>query len=436
MKITFIQPRMLTGKPSDCMEPLVFALLKALTPEHIDICFYDERLESVPFDEPTDAVALTINTFTARRAYEIAQTYESKNIPVIAGGFHATLLPEEVLEFVRTVVVGDAEDTWPRILDDLLNDTLQERYFSTMPPMCDTVPDRSLFKRQRYLPILPVQFGRGCPHQCDFCSIHAVYDSSLRQRNLDDLCRELAPIRGKHILLTDDNLLHNKKMAENLFIELKNIGLRWSCQISINAIADKNFIAHMAESGCTSVTIGFESLNTGNLRQMNKNVNQHHFNYSEAIHACNEVGIMVYGTFVFGYDHDTKESFNETLDFALAHNLFLANFNPLTPFPGTRLYDRLMAENRMIYKGWWLKDDVRYGQAVFHPRGMTADELEEGCFRIRTEFNTHRNTALRFIRNKTNRKSTYNSVVFLSSNRASRKEIRRKQGKIATWTEG
>jgi radical SAM superfamily enzyme YgiQ (UPF0313 family) len=418
---------MFSGSASDCIEPLTFALLKALTPEHVDIAFYDERLETIPLEEETDAVVLSIGTFTARRAYQIARQYQERGVPVIAGGFHPTLCPDEASSYVNSIVIGDAEDTWPQIIADLQKGTLQAQYRSNNPPLTHLMPDRSIFTGKKYVPIKPVQFGRGCPHHCDFCSIHACYGTALRQRPVANMIQELQSLRRHHILFTDDNLLHNHQVMNELFVELRNAKLRWSCQISLNVTRSPDVLKNMAESGCKSVTVGFESLNPDNLRQMKKTVNPQLKEYTESIRMFHEHGIMVYGTFVFGYDFDTPDSFKKTLDFSLENNLFLTNFNPLIPFPGTSLYARLKKEKRLLNDPWWLSEKSRYGQVAFIPRGMSAEELEEGCYWMRGEFNKHRNIASRLIRNKTNRKSAYHTAVYLGANQASRKEIHRKQ---------
>ncbi len=408
------------------MEPLVFAILQALTPKGIETDFYDDRIEPIPFDTPTDAVVLSISTFTAQRAYQIAHHFKNRGIPVIAGGFHPTLCPDETARFVDCVVTGDAEDTWPSIVEDLKSGQLRPRYSSLLSPLPDTYPDRSLFKRGKYIPVLPVQFGRGCPYQCDFCSIHAFYGASLRQRTIESIELELNNLHGAHIFFTDDNLLLNRQALETLLDLLAEMGRKWSCQISLDAAEQPELLKKMAKAGCTTATIGFESLDTGNLRQMGKRVNETCHDYSRAVRNFNEHGIMVYGCFVFGYDFDTPDVFPRTLDFVLENNLYLANFIPLTPMPGTTLYQRLLKEERLINDPWWLDPGYRYGKTVFRPRGMSPEELEDGILTLRTEFNRYRSMARRLLRNRSHLRSLYNASAFLATNIASRREVKRK----------
>jgi radical SAM superfamily enzyme YgiQ (UPF0313 family) len=185
----------------------------------------------------------------------------------------------------------------------------------------------------------------------------------------------------------------------------------------------------MEQSGCTTAVIGFESLDEHNLAQMKKKWNLRHGDYATSVQKFQDHGIMIYGSFVFGYDYDTVDSFECSVEFAIRHNFYLANFNPLTPMPGAKLYDRLRAENRLIYDRWWLAPDYTYGQAAFHPRGMTADQLTEGCFRARRQFNGYGSIFKRALDFKTNCHNPYRLGLHLVSNFVSRREILRKQGR-------
>lgn len=426
MNITLIQPNTFGGKPHDAMEPLAFAILRALTPPDVEVAFYDERIETIPLGEATDVAVLSISTFAAQRAYQVAAGFKARGIPVIAGGFHPTLCPDEAARFVDCVVIGDAEETWPGIVDDLKNGRLKKRYESQRRPLADILPDRSLFRHKKYVPVLPVQFGRGCRYRCDFCSIHAFYGTTLRQRPLECLAKELDGLRAGHIMFTDDNLLQDRSSFDALLSCLEGRDRNWSCQVSIDAAGSAELVERMATAGCRSVTVGFESLDPANLRQMGKSANEQCGDYGRAIRAFNDCGIMVYGCFVFGYDADTPDSFKRTLDFALGNHLFLANFIPLTPMPGTPLYARLKTEGRLINDPWWLDAGYRYGKTVFRPCGMSPEQLEEGVWFLRTEFNRYRNMAKRMARNPVHRSDLYNAAAFLATNLTARKEIKRK----------
>ncbi|MCP4662497.1 MAG: B12-binding domain-containing radical SAM protein [bacterium] len=428
MKITLIRPNLRETRSSDALEPLCFAILKALTPPGVEIACYDERIEPVRCDEPTDLAALTVETHTARRSYQIAAEYRRRGVKVVMGGCHPTLLPEEALRFTDAVVRGDAEGVWRQLVADAANGRLQRVYDGGFPSLAGPPPDRSVFRARRYAPIALVQWGRGCRYACDFCSIRAFYGSRLRQRPVREVVDEIEKIGRKRVFFVDDNLFADPRKAKELVAGLVPLRIRWSCQISIDVAGDRELVKLLEKSGCTAAVVGFESLDEGNLRQMKKSSNLKHGDYATAIRILRDAGMMIYGTFVFGYDRDTVDSFDVTLEFALRHHFFLANFNPLTPTPGTPLFDRLKREQRLIYDRWWLDPRYRYGEAIFHPRGMSAEELTRGCYRARSEFNTYGAICRRLFNPRAHLRSPHRIGTYLAANLISRKEIHAKQG--------
>jgi radical SAM superfamily enzyme YgiQ (UPF0313 family) len=426
MKVVFIKPNMISGVPGDSMEPLVFAILSALTPAGIDRCLYDERIEKIPYDTPADLVALTVDVFTAKRAYQIAGLYRQKGIPVVMGGFHPTLCPEEVSQYADSIVIGDAEDTWPQIIADAEKKTLQRRYVSAYPPFGRHEPDRSIFQGKSYAPIRLVEFNRGCRFSCDFCSIRAMYKGKIRRQSMQNVLRDIDKSGRRHLSFTDDNLHADISSLKDLLHELAQRHIQWSCQISSDIVEHMDIISLMARSGCASVLIGFESLDRNNLKQMRKSWME--ADYKRIIHAFNDNGIMVYGTFILGYDHDTPYVFKRTLDFALENRLFLANFNPLFPTPGTPLYSRLQSEGRLLFDRWWMHKDYRWGDCIFQPMRMTPEELTTGCFQVRKEFNSTRNILARFPGLSMRKTNLYKTGLFVAANIVSRRELCRKYG--------
>jgi len=431
VKITFVRPNLYEGRSSDAMEPLSIAILKGLTPPDVETSFYDERLEPVPLDEPTDLVALTVETYTARRAYRIADAYRERGIPVVLGGYHPTFLPEEGLHHADAVVQGDAEPVWRRVVEDARAGRLRRTYRHDGFAELDGLrPDRSLFRGKRYAPVGLVQYGRGCRFACDFCSIRAFYGASLRQRPVREVVDEIERLGRRHVFLVDDNLFVDRARAVELFDALAPLGIRWSCQVSIDIARDRDLVRRMARSGCLTAVIGFESLDEANLRQMKKRWNLTYGDYAASLRVLQDAGIMIYGTFVFGYDHDGPDAFDAAVDFALENRFYLANFNPLTPTPRAPLFDRLRREGRLIRAPWWLDPGYAYGRATFHPRGMTADELTEGCFRARKRFNRYASIVRRGLAPRTNLRSPYRLALYLASNWVSRREILAKQDRV------
>jgi radical SAM superfamily enzyme YgiQ (UPF0313 family) len=429
MKITFVRPNMHVGQSSDAMQPLAFAVLKSLTPPDVDVTLYDERVEAVPLDEPTDLVAMTVETYTARRAYQLASQFRRRGVPVVMGGFHPTFVPDESGLFADAVLLGDAEDLWPRIVADARRGRLRRVYSQADFPRLTgrPPPDRALFAGKPYAPITLVQYGRGCRFNCDFCSIHAFYGTSLRQHSVREVCAEIERAGRRLVFFVDDNLFVDVARAKELFHALIPLRVRWCCQTSIDIARDPELVALMARSGCSLALFGFESLQPDNLQQMRKGWNVKWQSYERSIEVVHDAGIMIYGTFVHGYDHDTPRSFDDAVEFAIRHKFCLANFNPLTPTPRAPLYDRLATEGRLIYDRWWLDPRFRYGQATFHPRGMTATELTDGCWRARRAFNTATATTRRFFAPRTTLGSAGHALAFLVVNAVSRREILRKQ---------
>ena len=430
MKITFVRPNLYDDRSSDAMEPLCFAILKSLTPADIDVELYDERLEEIPFDIETDLVAMTVETYTARRAYQIADRFRRRGICVVMGGYHPTFLPEETLEHADAIVRGDAEDSWPTLLDDVRNNALQRIYESPEFPVLDGhMPDRSIFDGKKYGPMGLVQYSRGCRFNCTFCSIRAFYGSNLRQRPVEQVAEDIRRSGKRHFFIVDDNLFIDTEKSRQLFEALLPLGITWSCQVSVDVARDPGLVRLMARSGCISALVGFESLEPESLRQVKKHWNVRWQSYDEAIAVFRNAGIMLYGTFVFGCDSDTVASFDTAVDFAIRHKFLLANFNPLTPMPGARLFDTMQAEGRLLHDRWWLDPTFRYGDATFEPKGMTADELTAGCFAARIRFNTWRSIGNRLFDRHTNFRSPYRAAIYCAANLVSRREIYRKQAR-------
>jgi len=380
------------------MESLPAATLAGLTPPDVKVRFYDDRMEPVPFDEPTDLVAISVETYTARRAYQIATEYRKRRVPVVMGGFHATLCPDEVARHAEAVVFGEAESLWPEVIDDARHSRLEKFYRQTSrPSLAGLKPNRAIFRGKRYLPIGLVEAGRGCHFKCDFCAVQTVFKSTQTRRPVDDILAELQPLKHekKLFFFVDDNITSNLEQAKEFFRGLIPLGIRWVSQSSINAAHDEEFLDLLARSGCQGVLIGFESLNPENLKDMNKSFNTMRGGFTRALDNLRRHRIRVYGTFIFGYDRDTPECFAETVAFAQEHALYIAAFNHLTPFPGTPLYHRMAEERRLLYESWWLDERYSYNRIPFVPRGMSAEALQQHCLAARRTFYSWRSIARR-----------------------------------------
>lgn len=424
MKITFIYPNLMDRRSSGAMEPLVFAVLSGLTPSSVELELFDEHLEPIPKNLQTDLVAMTVGTYTARRAYQIANQFRKQGIPVIMGGYHPSFLPKEALTFADSVVIGDAEGIWEKIVQDAKRGKLKPVYRATKRPSLSGLKfDRSIFKNKPYKFVDPVQYGRGCRYACDFCSIHSFYGLKTRQRPLSEVVCEIETLDRKYIVFIDDNLFVDFPKAEELFRALIPLNIQWACQISLDITKNPQILDLMARSGCICVLIGFETIHEENLRQMKKGWNIKYTDYLTAIREFRNRGIMVYASLVFGYDYDTVRTFDETAEFFIRSKCALANINTLIPMPGSKLYSRLLNEGRLIYTRWWLDTNYRYGQATFHPLRMTADELMEGCMRVRKIFHGYGSIIQRAYDPLANSRNISNLGLFLALNMLARSEL-------------
>lgn len=393
MKLTLIQPcvgrrvgqKYIKGWK---MEPLSQAVLAGLTNPEVDLEFFDDRMEPILFDTPTDVVGITVETYTAKRAYQIASEYRKRGVPVVMGGFHATLCPEEVSQFAETVVIGEAENVWGQVLVDAEQGTLKPYYKNRQNISLSGVKyDRSIYSDKKYLPLTLVESGRGCQYRCDFCAVQAFFRCKHGVRPPDEIVEEIKQMKSKLLIFfVDDNFGINRSHAKELLNKLIPLNIRWVSQTSIDVAFDEELLSLMERSGCQGVLIGLESLNPASLNKMNKKFNVRMGSFEQALANLKRYNIRLYITFVFGYDDDTEESFSETVQFAKKHHFFLAAFNHLIPFPGTPLYTRLQEESRLLYDKWWLDGDYGFYMVPFIPAQMTAEQLERNCVKSRIDY--------------------------------------------------
>lgn len=382
------------------MEPLPAAAIAGLTPNDVEINFYDDRMEIIPFENKTDAVMISVETYTAKRAYQIASEFRKKDIPVVMGGFHATLMPEEVEEYAEAVIIGEAELIWNEVIDDLKNSRLKRRYKNKEKLNLKHIRlDRSIFKDKRYLPIGLVETGRGCRYSCNFCAIQSFFNSTHRNRPIADIVEEIKLLKKekKIFFFVDDNFIGDIKNAKKLLKALIHLNIRWITQMSIDCAFDEELLELMDKSGCKGVLIGFESLDEKNLKLMNKSFNTMNGGYANALENLNKYKIRIYATFVFGYDYDTKSSFDSALEFAKEQKFYIAAFNHLTPFPGTPLYEELKKEERLLYDNWWLDDNYRYNTLPFKPKLLKPKEVTKLCVDTRKKFYSLSSILKRFL---------------------------------------
>jgi len=365
---------------------LAIPTLASITPPVHEIRVFDENIEEIDYGWPADLAGISVRTMFAKRAYEISENFRKRGVKTVLGGIHPSMCPDEALEFADSVVIGEAEGVWQGLLEDAEKGELKRRYESgektdlkTSPP-----PARSVLSRNKYFSDV-VQTTKGCPFQCEFCSVFAFDGKSIRSKTVEQLVAEISDLssdasgsKKKSIFFADDNIIADRAFARSLFKALKPLNLNWSCQASINIAQDAETLSLMKESGCGAILIGFESVSAKNLSRMDKKVNMR-LDYMEAIKRIQAHGILVHGSFILGYDFDTEASFDELADFIDEAKLLMPLVNILTPFPGTELFKRLEKEGRIIHKDW-SKYDAK--TVVFRPSLMTPEALENGYERV------------------------------------------------------
>ncbi len=423
------------------MEPLQLGVLAALTPPDVEVTLYDDRIERIPYDEPTDLVAITVETFTARRAYEIAAEYRRRGVPVVIGGMHATLLPAEVAQYADSVFTGDAESAWADVIADARQGCLKPRYDAPAgPPQPGVMTRRDLFKGKGYLPITLLQFSRGCHFHCEFCAVSAYFSRTHYCRSVHETLAEIEAQERRELFFVDDNLLANHDAARELFRALIPLKVRWVSQGSLDMTHDRELMELMVKSGCLGHVIGFESIDPQNLRAMNKTPNlstvkelrasDGNFDvYRSQIAILRDYGLQTWAAFTLGHDFDTEDSLQRLLDFALENKFTFAAFNILMPYPNTPLYRRLETEGRLLYDGqWWLHPSYRFNHAAFRPRLMTPAALTAAGLHCRQVYNSPLNIARRALDFKTNLSSLYRLALYITYNKLFRQETFKKQG--------
>ncbi len=427
MKITFVRLNMFEHISSDAMKPLLFGIIKSLTPKEHQLEFIDERVEKLPEKIDADIIAFSVETYTAKRAYILAKKYKTDQNVIVMGGFHASVMADEMLRYADAVLVGDAEDTWQEFLADCKVGERKRIYTSSEEKALTVLQDDPSVYKHNYFGIGVYQISRGCKFNCDFCSIKTMY-KKVRRKTADMIVEELKAAKEKVIFFVDDNLFYDKKSAIELFDKIAPLKKKWACQISMDVARDDELLDKMKKSGCFLVLIGFESINPQSLKEMHKVANTE-ADYNEVIRRIYKHKLLIYGTFVLGCDGDDKDVFDKTFDFAVKNKIAVTNFNPLIPMPGTGVYHKMEEQGRLRYKKWWLSDKYRYGETAFLPEKMAPEDLQKGCLKMRTDFYSAGCILKRLFSNPINFRPL-NFFVFVMANIISHREIHKKQGQL------
>jgi radical SAM superfamily enzyme YgiQ (UPF0313 family) len=392
-----------TWKKSLRYAPLTLTTLAALIPPELNaqVTLVDEGIEEVDLDSArmrdADLVGISIITGTAPRGYELAAQLRQRGTPVVLGGVHVTLLPEEAQEHADAIVTGYAEDSWPQLLRDFVAGRMARRY--------DQAPGLSLANRPRpRRDLLPggqvavahtVEATRGCIHQCEFCVVPSAWGKPIQQP-VAQVIDDIRQMGAKRLLFLDLNLIGDRQYAKELFSALIPLGVTWGGLATVMIAWDEELLDLAARSGCRGLLIGFETLSPAALAETGKSFNAKR-DYREVVERLHHRGIGIQGTFVFGFDSHGPECFDETVDFVMASGIDLPRYAVLTPFPGTPLFDKLKKEERILTEDWTLYDGQH---VVYEPKGLTADALLRGTERAWKKTYSYGSIASRLLRPK------------------------------------
>lgn len=369
---------------------LAFPILASLSPPDVDFSFTDDLLTPIHLEKDlkeVDLVGITVLTKTALRAYEIADAYRKKGIPVVLGGIHPTALPEEAKEHADSVVMGEAEEVWPHLIEDVrmghLKPFYQQKGYTDLSKVPN--PRRDIFPKRGYLPLDVVQVTRGCPFRCEFCSVQKFFGETYRVRPIPDVVEEVRRLRHRWMMFNDDNIIGNHSYSKELLNALIPLKKKWFGQASLSGLKAIENVELLAKSGCNSLFIGFESLSKKNLVTSKKFQNDPS-EYREIIDTLHRHGIAICGSFVFGFDEDDPSVFEETVSFSIQTKLFSAIFMILTPYPETAFYHRVKNEGRLVQDQWWLLERQEESAPFFIPKKMSSEVLREGWKKAWKEF--------------------------------------------------
>jgi len=346
----------------------------AAVPDGVEVEIVDENVEPVDFDAGVDLVGVSFMTFNAPRAYEIARQFRARGKPVLFGGYHPSLQPDEAAAHCDALCIGPAEPNLPRMIEDWRAGRLRRVYREPLGEFRTRPVDPGLVRGMQYVASTVVQATRGCHNRCAFCSVAAFSGYSLQKKPVGDVVREIRSGRSRSVLFIDDSLSADVGYLHELLRALASLRIRWYSQIGFGVTRDAETLDLLAQSGCHGVFVGFESISQRSLDETRKGFNRAE-EYKEGIRRLHDRGIGVFGAFVLGYDSDTPDIFERTLRFLEDAEVDALQLTVLTPFPGTPLYRKMEEQGRIVDRNW---EHYDLGHVVFKPAGMTAAELRAG----------------------------------------------------------
>jgi len=398
------------------MPQLTLGVISALTPAEIEVDVVEEEIEEVNFDKHYDLVGISCMTAVAPRAYQLASIFRKKGAKVVLGGIHPTVMPGEAIAHCDCVVMGEAEGCWGQLLNDFKQNRLK-RFYKSFNFDLAKFPIPKLNHNHTPFHVTPIFCSRGCPYNCEFCSVTDLYGKKIRHRKIQDIVKEIATRSSKKFFFLDDNIMGDVKFAKELFTALSDLRIRWVGQASISLVKDNALLNLAKKSGCAGLFIGLESVSSDNLKKLRK-APDNAKDYIQAINIIRDAGILFHASLVFGFDDDDKSIFEKTLVFLEKTKIPSATFNILTPYPGTAIFKRFKKEGRLLSQNWW---DYNHRTVVFRPKNLTQEELAEGFIWLGKNFYTKASIFTRFFH------SFSHPLLYLSLNWAHRNDYKSKK---------
>lgn len=364
----------------------------SLTPPGWQVSIIDEKVEKIDFTATPDLVGITAMTPAVNRGYEIADGFRQHGVKVVMGGMHVSKMPEEATKHCDSVVIGEAEDLWDKVLQDCEKGKLKQIYcHENGYPSLENRPATNwdLYRDKGYLPFHSIETTRGCPHNCEFCSVTSSFGGKFRNRPVDEVIKEiqnLKPFEGRFILknvvfFADDNIISSRRHAKELLERIIPYNLKWLGQASVNIAKDDEMLSLCRKSGCVGLLLGFESLSSDNLTDAGKGFNKPQ-NYIDVVNKLHDYGIGINGSFVLGFDHDDEGVFERMVKFINKAKLDVCYFSILTPYPGTKLYEKMVNDKRIIDNDW---SNYNTNNVVYMPRMMRPEKLLDGYHQVLKE---------------------------------------------------
>jgi radical SAM superfamily enzyme YgiQ (UPF0313 family) len=393
-------PRPMDTKLKTRMSPsLALLTIANLTPKEHEVIIENENVDKIDFDENVDLVAITVTVDVMNRAVEISKEFQNRGVKVIAGGIHITADSEGAVNRFDAIIIGMAERVWKKVLKDVENDSIKKIYYDMENINGNEIvsPDYSMIDNKKYLYTNIISTSRGCPFKCDFC--YNSCTNSIKtyiNRPIEDVIKDIKVLKTKHIMFIDDNFIGNPKWTKELLKEIKPLKLKWNAAVTSNVVDMPELLDEMKESGCQSLFIGFESINSKSIESVHK-IQNSVSRYEKLVDEIHKRGIMINASFVFGLDEDDAEIFKSTLEWIVKNKIETVTSHIMTPYPGTKLYASLLKENRIVDHNL---SNYNTSHVVYKPKNMTAEELYDGYLWIYKEVYTLKNIIKRLPKSK------------------------------------